>query len=191
MRLSVTPNEGNDSDSSDSRKTFILLIFHLFSKFFWIFFLFYPLPAPLPPPHCSCWFNLHYENKLSFWIFFLSHTFYFYKPLPLLEKAMVPHSSTVAWKILWTEEPGRLQSMGSQRVRHDWTTSLSLFTFMHWGRKWKPTPVFLPGESQGEGSLVGCRQWGCTEWDTTDTTWQQRQKPLRWSFVVLWTFPLF
>ena len=57
------------------------------------------------------------------------------------------HSSTLAWEIWWTEEPGRLQSMWSQRVRHDWVTSLSLFTFMHWRRKWQPTPVFLPGES--------------------------------------------
>ena len=62
---------------------------------------------------------------------------------------MAPHSSTLAWKIPWTEEPGRLQSMGSQRVGHDCATSLSLFTFMHWRRKWQPTPVFLPGESQG------------------------------------------
>ena len=45
------------------------------------------------------------------------------------EKAMAPHSSTVAWKISWMEEPGRLKSMGSLRVRHDWATSLSLFTF--------------------------------------------------------------
>ena len=43
-----------------------------------------------------------------------------------LEKAVATHSSTLAWKILWTEEPGRLQSMGSLRVRHDWATSLSL-----------------------------------------------------------------
>ena len=50
------------------------------------------------------------------------------------------HSSTLAWKIPWTEEPGRLQSMGSQRVVHDCTTSLPLFTFMHWRRKWQPTP---------------------------------------------------
>ena len=71
-----------------------------------------------------------------------------------LEKAMAPHSSTLAWKIPWTEEPGRLQSMGSLRVRHDWATSLSLFTFMHWRSKWQPTPVFLPGESQGQRSLV-------------------------------------
>ena len=51
------------------------------------------------------------------------------------EKAMATHSSTLAWKIPWTEEPGRLQSMGPRRVGHDWATSLSLFTFMHWRRK--------------------------------------------------------
>ena len=70
------------------------------------------------------------------------------------------HSSTLAWKIPWTEEPGGLQSMGLLRVGHDWVTSLSLFPFMHWRRKWQPTPVFLPGESQGWGSLVGCCLWG-------------------------------
>ena len=53
------------------------------------------------------------------------------------EKEMAPHSSTLAWKIPWAEEPGRLQSMGSHRVRHDWGTSLSLFTFMYWRRKWQ------------------------------------------------------
>ena len=82
--------------------------------------------------------------------------------ITLSEKVMAPHSSTLAWKIPWTEEPGRLQSMGWLRVRHNWATSLSLFTFMHWRRKWQPTPVFLPGESQGRGSLVGCRLWGRT-----------------------------
>ena len=80
-----------------------------------------------------------------------------------LEKAMVTHSSTLAWKIPWTEEPGRLQSMGSLRVGHDWATSLSPFTFMHWRRKWQPTPVL-------QGSLVGCRPWGRTELDTTEET---------------------
>ena len=69
-----------------------------------------------------------------------------------LEKAMATHSSTLAWKIPWVDEPGRLQSMGSLRVGHDWATSLSLFTFMHWRRKWQPTPAFLPGGSQGWGS---------------------------------------
>ena len=86
------------------------------------------------------------------------------------EKAMAPHSSTLAWKIPWTEEPGGLQSMGSQRVGHNCVTSLSLFTFMHWRGKWQPTPVFFPGESQGQGSLVGCRLWGRTESDTTEAT---------------------
>ena len=81
---------------------------------------------------------------------------------------MAAHSSTLAWKIPWTEKPGRLQSMGSRRVRHNWTPSLSLFTCMHWRRKWQLTPVFLPRESQGWGSLVGCRLWGRTESDTTE-----------------------
>ena len=75
---------------------------------------------------------------------------------------MAPHSSTLAWKIPWTEEPGRLQSMGLLRVGHDWATSLSLFTLMHGRRKWQHTPVFLSGESQGRGSLVGCHLWGRT-----------------------------
>ena len=60
----------------------------------------------------------------------------------------------LAGKIPWMEKPGKLQSMGSLRVGHDWATSLSLFTFMHWRRKWQPTPVFLPRESQGQRSLV-------------------------------------
>ena len=68
------------------------------------------------------------------------------------EKAMALHSSTLAWKIPWMEEPGRLQSMGSRRVGHSWVTSFSLFTFMHWRRKWQPTPVFLPGKSHRQRS---------------------------------------
>ena len=60
--------------------------------------------------------------------------------------------------------------MKSQTRLSDFT-----FTFMHWRRKWQPTPVFLPGESQGQGSLVGCCLWGCTESDTTEATWQQQQ----------------
>ena len=83
---------------------------------------------------------------------------------------MAPHSSTLAWKLPWTEEPGSLQSTGSLRVGQDSVTSLSFFTFMHWRRKWQPTPVFLPGESQGRQSLVGCRLWGCTESDMTEAT---------------------
>ena len=109
----------------------------------------------LPKPSHSCFF-----------LFFL--LFLFCKDGE--EKAMATHSSALAWKIPWIEEPGRLQSMGSLRVGHDWATSLSLFTFMHWRRKWQPTPVFLPGESQGRGSLVGCRLWGRTESDMTEAT---------------------
>ena len=76
------------------------------------------------------------------------------------------------WRSQWgAEEPGRLQTIGSLRVRLDWATSLSLFTFMHWRRKWQPTPVFLPGESQGWRSLMGFRLWGRTESDTTEATY--------------------
>ena len=82
---------------------------------------------------------------------------------------MAPHSSTLACKIPWIEEPGGLQSMGSLRVRHDFT-----FTFMHWRRKWQPTPVFLLGESRGRGSLVGCCLWGCTESDMTEAMQQRK-----------------
>ena len=86
-----------------------------------------------------------------------------------LQKEMATHSTTLAWEILWMEEPGRLQSMGSKSQ-----TQLSDFTFtfhfMHWRRKWQPTPVFLPGESQGRQSLVGCHLWGHTESDMTEVT---------------------
>ena len=82
---------------------------------------------------------------------------------------MAPHSSTLAWKTPWMEEPGRLQSMGSL----SWTR-LSNFTFtFHFHvleKEMAPTPVFLPGESQGRGSLVGCHLWGRTESDTTEAT---------------------
>ena len=81
---------------------------------------------------------------------------------------MAPHSSTLAWKIPWTEDPGRLQSMGSLSQ-----TRLSNFTFtfhFHALEKAMATPVFLPGESQGRGSLMGCSPWGRTESDTTEVT---------------------
>ena len=84
----------------------------------------------------------------------------------LAEKAMAPHSSTLAWKIPWTEEPGRLQFMGSLRVRHDWATSLSLFTFMHQRRKWQPTPVFSPGDPRDGGAW-----WAAVYGVTQSRTW--------------------
>ena len=90
--------------------------------------------------------------------------------LPVFREGNDTLSSILAWKTPWMEEAGRLQSMGSLGVGHDRATSLSLFTFMHWRRKWQPTPVFLPGEYQGPGSVVGCRLWGRTELDTTEAT---------------------
>ena len=110
--------------------------------------------------------SIYLNNKqlLSFTYHKIHHLKY------TMEKAMATHSSILAWKIPWTEEPSGLQSMGSLRVRHDWVTPVSLFTFMHWRRKWQPTPVFLPGESQGWGRLVGCRLWGRTESDITEAT---------------------
>ena len=86
---------------------------------------------------------------------------------------MAAHSSTLAWKIPLMEEPGRLQSMGPKsRTRlRDFT-----FTFILWRRKRQPTPLLLHGESQGCGSLVGCRLWGCTESDRIEATQQQQQQ---------------
>ena len=81
---------------------------------------------------------------------------------------MAPHSSTLAWKIPWTEEPWKAAVYGvaeGQAQLSDFT-----FTLMHWRRKWQPTPVFLPGESQGRGSLEGCCLWGRTESDKTEVT---------------------
>ena len=124
--------------------------------------------SPSPPSHMSIFYICFSVSSLQ-----VSLTIpYFYSQHACfnMEKAMAPHSSTLAWKIPWMEEPGRLQSMGSPRVKLDWATSLSLFTFMHWKRKRQVTPVFLPGESQGWGSLVDCCLWGRTESDTTEAT---------------------
>ena len=95
---------------------------------------------------------------------------------------MAPHSSTLAWKIPWMEEPGRLQSMGSLRVGHDWATSLSLFTFLHWRRKWQPTPVFLPGESQGWGSPV--TSW--LKWLSSSSSICFFSKCFKYCFQLFW-----
>ena len=93
---------------------------------------------------------------------------------------MAIHSSAIAWKVPRTEEPGRLQSMGSQRVGHDWVTSLHFTSKYLWrylsrsytcageGNGTPPTPVLLPGKSHGQRSLVGCSPWGREESDTTE-----------------------
>ena len=110
------------------------------------------------------------------------HDIWFIK-IVTLEKEMATHSSTLAWKIPWMEEPGRLQSMGSQRVGHNLATKqqkqaaknaaksnlYSVFHFPYNGRRtWQPTPVFLPGKFHGWRSLVGYSPWGRKELDTTE-----------------------
>ena len=100
-----------------------------------------------------------------------------------MEKAMAPHSSTLAWNIPWVEEPGGLQSMGSLGVRHDWATSLSRFTFMHWRRQWQRTPVFLPGESQGQGILAAVS--GVTQSRTRLQQLSSSSSSIRWFHLVL------
>ena len=102
-----------------------------------------------------CWASWIYRFVVFVRLWIFCHYFFkdiFGSPSCLSEKAMAPHSSTLAWKIPWTEEPGGLQSMGLLRVGHDWATSLSPFTFMHWRGNWQLTPVFLPGESRDEGA---------------------------------------
>ena len=106
---------------------------------------------PRPFPHLSCFHCCNSLENQADVLKVPQHPMLFYASL-YLEKAMAPHSSTLAWKIPWMEKPGRLQSTGSLGVGHNRATSLSLFTFLHWRRKWQPTPVFLPGESQGQGA---------------------------------------
>ena len=90
---------------------------------------------------------------------------------------MTPHSSTLAWKIPWTGEPGRLKSIGSQRVGHDLATKQQQYTLVSilgrfnlvWQRRQgDPTPVLLPGKSHGWRSLVGFSPWGCEDLDITE-----------------------
>ena len=109
------------------------------------------------------------RNSLSFVTWILLHFVLSPSTMYGILKSLAPHSSTLAWKIPWMEEPGRLQSMGSLRVGHDWVTLLSLFTFLHWKRKWQPTPVFLPGESQGR------RAWWAAVYGVT-----QSRTRLKW-----------
>ena len=92
-------------------------------------------------------------------------------PGPIRGYLMATHSSVLAWRIPGTVEPSRLQSMGSLRVRHDWVTSLSLFTFMYWRRKWQPTPVFLPWRIPGtDGGAWWAAVYGVAQ-SRTRLTW--------------------
>ena len=125
--------------------------------------------------------TFHRITKSQTWLSNFTFTFH----LHALEKEIATHSSTLAWKIPWTEEPGRLKSMESLRVGHDWATSLSLFTFMRWRSKWQPTPVFLPGESQEWGA------WWAAVCGVTQSRTQLKQlssssSSWRWKVVRIW-----
>ena len=109
------------------------------------------------------------------------------------EKAMAPHSSTLAWKIPWTEEPGRPQSMGSLRVRHNWATSLSLFTFMHWRGNGKPLQCSCLENPRDSGawwaSVYGVTQsWTQLKWLSRGQKWNETEISAVWSlpFRVCW-----
>jgi len=77
--------------------------------------------------------------------------------------------------------------MGFLRVGHDFNFTFTFtFPFVRWRRKWQPTPVFLPGESQGRESLVGCCLWGRTESDTTEETWRQQHIYINTIYIYMW-----
>ena len=108
-----------------------------------------------------------WRNVYEFWTNFRGFTapvflcYHMYKAsLASLEKAMATHYSTLAWKIPWTEEPGRLQSMESRRVGHDRVASLSLFTFMHWRRKMATHSSLLPWRIPGTEEPGGLLSMG-------------------------------
>ena len=107
------------------------------------------------------------------------------------EKAMAPHSSTLAWKIPWMEEPGRLQPMGSLRVGHDWATSLSLFTFMHWRRQWQPPPVSCL-ENPRDGGAWWAAVYGVAQ-SQTRLKWlsssSSKLTPETWEFLLMSPHP--
>ena len=102
---------------------------------------------------------------------------------------MSTHSSTLSWKIPWTEGPGRLQSMGSLGVGYDWVTSLSLFTFMHWRRKWQPTPVFLPGESHGWGAWWAAVYGVAQSWTRLKRLSSSSSRKYLWVLLVIFMCP--
>ena len=109
-------------------------------------------------------YNHTYVWKLTSILIFFITSF-----IPLKEKEMAAHSGILAWEIPWAEGPGGLLFMGSH------SRSRLKRLSMHQRRNWQPTPVFLPGESQRQRSLVGCCLWGCTELDMVETTEQQQQ----------------
>ena len=141
-----------------------------------------------------------FDRNSHFLILFVWYRFNYLSLPKQWEKAMAPHCSTLAWKIPWAEEPGRLQSMGSRRVGQDWATSLSLFTFMHWRKKWQPTPVFLlENTSKWWAAVYGVAQsqtrlmWLSSSssslsngWVIIPQFWQMMGEGLKEIFSLLW-----
>ena len=125
------------------------------------------------------WAAVHGVAKSRTQLSDFTFTFYFHA----LEGGMATHSSVLAWRIPGTEEPNGLQSMGLHRVGHDLSDLAATFHWRYkkcsfhpwvgkipWRREWQPTPEFLPGESQGQRSLLGYGPKGCKESDTTEAT---------------------
>ena len=124
-------------------------------------------------PQANCLSLPSVEGKERVWQhhLFRDLSFLYSTLTPCSEKAMAPHSNTLAWKIPWTEEPGRLRSMGSLRVGHDWLSDFTFTFHFHALEKEMAThSSVLAWRIPGMGSLVGCRLWGHTESDTTEAT---------------------
>ena len=108
------------------------------------------------------WATVHGVSKSQTQLSDFTFTFHFHA----LEKKMETYSSVLAWRIPWTEKPGRLQSMASHRVGHDGVTELDWTEYLlnprqaYGRRQWHPTPVLLPGKSHGWRSLMGYSPWG-------------------------------
>ena len=113
---------------------------------------------------------LYLKFQWTLWIILKQKSYYIYLPTCLciylsikgwlLNNCGLIVGSTLAWRIPWAEEPGGLQDMGSLRVRDDWATSLWLFTFMHWRRKWQHTPVILAWRIPGMAEPGGLPSMG-------------------------------
>ena len=88
--------------------------------------------------------------------------------LRIMGKEMATHSSVLAWRIPGTGQPGGLPSMGGYGTTDWFHIGKGVHQGCIWRRQWHPTPVFLPGKSHGQRSLVGCSPWGRTESDTTE-----------------------
>ena len=135
--------------------TFVLFYLRMWTISPFVYFFF---------PNVFQTFQYSSKRSSAYFIVFIPKDFTFFS-----KKAMAPYSSTLAWKIPWTKESGvAVPGVAASRTRL--SSFAFTFHFHHWRRKWQPTPVFLPGESQGRGSLVGCPLWGRTESDTTKVT---------------------